>query len=134
MMKIKYPLAIISLVLFFSSCSVQKVVPNENELKSKFGNKTFYWNYDTTFLLIVDKTDTTNYNYLAPLDFLVYSLKTDSVTYKQFLPGSAVGWFGDYTLKIEIQPGNITGDETENDFTFYYDVKRNKKIINTPGE
>jgi len=134
MMKIKYPLAIISLVLFFSSCSVQKVVPNETELKTKFGNKIFFWNSDSTFLLAIEKTVTTGNNYLAPLDFLVYSLKTDSVTYKQLLSGGAVGWFDDYTLKIEIQPGNITGDESEKDFTFYYDVKRNKKIINTPGE
>lgn len=134
MIKIKQPVIIISLMLFFSTCSVQKDIPTETELKAKFGNNNFSWNSDSTFLLVVKKTGSISNKYLTPLDFLIYSLNSGSVTYKQFLPGGTINWIDNYILRIEILPGNITGEETEKDFTYFYDVKINKKTTNIPGD
>lgn len=94
----------------------------------------FSWNADSTFLLIIHKTGQTNDHLYVPLKFSVYSLNCDTITYQSTFPGGSVKWIDRYILKIEIQPGNITGDETENDFRFFYDVKANKKTTTPAGD
>lgn len=116
------------LLLLLSSCCSTKLIPGEDELKTKFGNKVFIWNSDSSYLLIVYKNEKTGLNNFSPLQFEIYSLQNDKIIHKHILPGGKVYWADDFIIKAEIQPGNITDDEKPEDFLYFYDVKTNQVI------
>ncbi|MBI5471906.1 MAG: hypothetical protein HY961_06130 [Ignavibacteriae bacterium] len=57
-----------------------------------------------------------------PLSFFVYSMRADSVIYERTLESGTVRWHNATTLAITRIPGNITGDETSEQFTELYDL------------
>jgi hypothetical protein len=122
--------AAVILPVFILSCSEKQHLSVE-DIQNRFGAEyTIDWNADSTFLLGIKKIRKISANHLSPLEYFVFDVNEDSILFKESVSGGSVNWISPTQIKINIIPGNITGDEDLNKLHYKFDVLKNSKITN----
>ena len=123
-------LLIVTTYLILFSCSQKQQVSKEN-VDAKFSNEFMLeWNSDSTFVLGIKKDLKVYSSFSSPLEYFIFSVETDSITFKEIASGGSVKCISPSLIQIDIVPGNIIEEDELINLTYKFNVVQNKKITN----
>ena len=123
--------------LFFIACSTSKMdsqrSSNSQTYKSiaagKYGKGIEYlFNEPKTYVVCLKRVKPTAQAPQNQTSFFIYDLEKEEIIFEESSIDAEVKWKSDTQVEVKITPGIISGDETEDDFIYLYDVRSRKKI------
>jgi len=96
--------------------------------KEKLGTGTAeIMNESKDFVLIEKRESETDNKTFGKIQFIVFDLENNKITYEDTLVNANISWFNNYFLKVTTIPGIIRGDQDSSPITYMIDVKSGKK-------
>jgi len=95
----------------------------------KYGKSIeFLYNNSKTHVVCLKKIKPTPQMFQNQISFFIYDLEKDEIIFEKSSIDAEVKWKNDDQVEVKITPGIVSGDETEDDFIYLYDVRSRKKI------
>lgn len=124
-------------IIFLTACHTTKT-DSQKSLTSqkykaiaveKYGNNIEYiLNSPKTYVVCLKRNKPTPQIPQNQISFFIYDLDKEEIIFEDSSIDAKVEWKNDNQVLVKITPGIITGDESEDDFIYVYDVKLREKI------
>lgn len=123
--------------LFFIACNTSKMdSPKSSDsgtyksiAAEKYGTGIEYlFNEPRTYVVCLKRIKPTAEAPQNQTNFFIYDLGKEKIIFEESSIDAQVKWKNDSQVQVKITPGIVSGDETEDDFIYLYDVKAEKKI------
>ena len=136
-MKLHFSKWLIMTFIIVTGCNTSKMdspkTQNPQAFKSiaaeKYGKSVDYlFNDSKTYVVCLKRIKPTPQIPQNQIRFFIYDSEADKIIFEESSIDAEVEWQNDHQLRVKITPGIISGDETEEDFIYTYDVELRKKI------
>ena len=82
---------------------------------------------DSSYVLSYVETKGTAKQPQNNIKYIVHDLKADKVVYEDALDNGSVSFYNDHAIKIVMIPGIMREGQSQDDFTYVYDLKTKEK-------